>query len=122
MEPVFTFKRTNTILYCYNWPETVAFYQHKLALPVAFASDWFVEFYLGGTAYLSLADERRATIKSGRGDGITLSLQVNNADEAWAYLQQRGLTLTAAKNHAWGGRYFFLFDPEGHRLEIWSPI
>ena len=122
MEPGFTFNRTNTILYCHKWPETVAFYQHKLALPVAFASDWLVEFYLGGTAYLSLADEQRATIKSGRGAGITLSLQVNNADEAWAYLQQRGLTLTAAKNHAWGGRYFFFFDPEGHRLEIWSPI
>jgi catechol 2,3-dioxygenase-like lactoylglutathione lyase family enzyme len=118
---MFKFTRTNTILYCRNWPETVAFYRHTLALSVAFTSDWLIEFYLGGTAYLSLADERRTTLKSSQGAGITLSLQVDHAAEAWATLQQQGVTVTPLKV-LWGAQQFFFFDPEGHRLEIWSPV
>src|SRR5262245_8050192 len=118
----FSLKSTNTILYCQYWSETVDFYQNQLQLPVTFASDWFVEFQLTGAAHLSVADERRATIKSSGGAGLTLTLQVDDADQAWQVLRQRGLTLGPLKNHAWGARVFYFFDPEGHRLEIWSPM
>ncbi|NJN96536.1 MAG: VOC family protein [Anaerolineales bacterium] len=117
-----TFKTTNTILYCQKWAETVAFYQEKLALPVLFASDWFVEFELGPTARLSVADERRSKVKSCGGIGITLTLQVENTDAAWAALLARGLELEPLQDHAWGARLFYFYDPEGHRLEIWSPV
>jgi catechol 2,3-dioxygenase-like lactoylglutathione lyase family enzyme len=117
----FSLKSTNTILYCQRWQETVDFYQNQLQLPVTFASDWFVEFQLTGTAHLSVADERRATIKSSGGAGLTLTLQVDDADQAWQMLRQQGLTLGPLKDHAWGARVFYFFDPEGHRLEIWSP-
>jgi catechol 2,3-dioxygenase-like lactoylglutathione lyase family enzyme len=122
VKPDFTFRRVNTILYCQKWAETVTFYQNDLELPLVFATDWLVEFYLGGTAYLSVADEQRATLKSAQGTGITISLQVDNADEVWAYLHHKGFKLTPVKNHTWGARVFYFFDPEGHRLEIWSPI
>jgi lactoylglutathione lyase len=23
--------------------------------------------------------------------------------------------------HAWGARVFYVFDPEGHRIEVWQP-
>jgi uncharacterized glyoxalase superfamily protein PhnB len=98
----------------------VAFYQNDLQLTVTFASDWFVEFQLGGTAHLSVADERRASIKSSQGAGITLTFQVESADETWTYLQGQGLQVEPLKNHAWGARVFYFYDPEGHRLEIWS--
>jgi catechol 2,3-dioxygenase-like lactoylglutathione lyase family enzyme len=116
-----TFKTANTILYCQKWAETVAFYQHKLALPVLFASDWFIEFELGITARLSVADERRSKIKSSQGAGLTLTLQVESADLAWADLQARGVEVEPLRDHAWGARVFYFYDPEGHRLEIWSP-
>jgi len=115
-------KSANTILYCKNWSETVAFYQRDLGLPITFASDWFVEFQLTETARISIADEKRATIKSGGGVGITLTLQVESADETWRYLHNRGLTLGPVRDHAWGARVFYLFDPEGHRLEFWSSM
>ncbi len=121
MKSSLAFKTVNTILYCQQWPETVAFYQHQLQLPITFASDWFVEFELGVTARLSVADERRAKIKSSRGAGLTLALQVGNADEAWLDLAARGLDLEPVKDHTWGARVFYFYDPEGHRLEIWSP-
>ncbi|HXV42829.1 MAG TPA: VOC family protein [Anaerolineae bacterium] len=120
MKNLLAFKSANTILYCQRWQETVAFYQNDLQLPVTFASDWFVEFQLGGPAHLSVADERRASIKSSHGAGITLTFQVESADETWAYLQRQGLQVEPLKNHAWGARVFYFYDPEGHRLEIWS--
>ena len=110
---------TNTILYCQNWEETVNFYR-RLEFPITFSSDWFVEFQLTGSAHLSIADERRATIKSSGGAGITLTLQVDNADDTWQWLNDKGVKLGPVKDHAWGARVFYFFDPEGHRLEVWS--
>ena len=111
---------TNTILYCKKWQETVDFYKNLLKFPVTFSSDWFVEFKLAGTAHLSIADEQRATVKSCKGEGITLALQVENIDEAWQYLHNTGLSLEPIKEHAWGAKVFYFFDPEGHRIEAWS--
>jgi uncharacterized glyoxalase superfamily protein PhnB len=116
-----TIKRANTILYCRQWRETVDFYQHKLGLSVSFATDWFVEFELGRGALLSIADEARATISSSRGAGVTLTFQVENADEAWRALRDSGLAVGPVKDHPWGARLFYFFDPEGHRLEVWAP-
>lgn len=113
---------SNTILYCQKWEETVAFYRDDLNLTMTFNSDWFVEFHIAGTAHLSIADERRATIKSSRGAGITLTFCVESADAAWQQLSNRGLSPGPVKDHAWGARVFYLYDPEGHRLEIWSPL
>ena len=73
----------NTILYCCHWKETVSFYRDILALPVNFAADWFVEFQISSTAYLSVADEQRTTIKSSQGQGITLTFRVDSVHEAW---------------------------------------
>ncbi len=122
MKPVFAFKSVNTILYCKKWQETVTFYQDDLGLPVNFATDWFVEFHLGGTAYLSVANEQRAKVKSSDGSGITITLQVENAGETWQSLHNLGLNLEPVRRHAWGAQLFYLYDPEGHRLEIWSPV
>ena len=115
------FKSANTILYCKRWKETVAFYQQHLGLPITFSTDWFVEFRLADVAHLSVADEARASIKSSSGQGLTLALQVDNAETAWQQLQDLGLRPQPLRDHAWGARAFYLFDPEGHRLEIWSP-
>jgi catechol 2,3-dioxygenase-like lactoylglutathione lyase family enzyme len=111
---------TNTILYCKKWSETITFYRDQLSLPVTFASDWFVEFQLAGPAHLSIADESRATIKSGQGLGLTLTLRVEQADAAWQALTDQGLRPQPVRDHPWGGRAFFIFDPEGHRIEVWS--
>lgn len=116
----FTPRAANTILYCQRWQETVEFYRDHLGLPITFASDWFIEFALTDTARLSVADERRATIKSSHGAGITLTFEVDDADALWGEFNQAGLAPTQCRTHAWGARTFYLRDPEGNRLEIWS--
>lgn len=113
-------KTTNTILYCKNWRQTVAFYQQQLQLPITFSTDWFVEFQLTDTAHVSIADEKKTTIQCSNGTGITLTLQVDNIEETWQYLQNNGVAPGPLKQHAWGARVFYCFDPEGHRIEVWA--
>lgn len=110
----------NTILYCGHWEETVRFYRDGLRLPVLFATDWFVEFRLAADSRLSVADERRASIKSSGGAGITVSLQVEDIDATWEHAKETGLAPTAISEHPWHARVFCLFDPEGHRIEMWQ--
>ena len=119
MERPFTLERTNTILYCCRWQETVEFYRRRMGLPVLFENEWFVEFALTGDACLSIADARRATIESVHGQGITLTWRVANLREVKQRLEQRGIETTPIK-YRWGAPVFYCHDPEGHRLELWQ--
>lgn len=110
----------NTILYCGKWEETVRFYRDYLNLAVNFSTDWFVEFCVSTTTRISIADEKRAHMKSSKGKGITLSLEVENIDHAWRYADKAGLHPTAITQHPWDALVFYIFDPEGHRVEIWQ--
>lgn len=114
-------ERTNTILYCQKWAETVAFYRDILQLAISHQTDWFVEFQLADNAYLSIADIQRATIRSASGQGITLSWQVADVDITRKTLQEQGVEVTTIQQK-WGGRLFYLHDSEGHRIELWQPV
>lgn len=109
----------NIILYCAKWDEMVTFYQTKLGLQVTTTTDWFVEFHLAGTSRLSVANETRTSIKSSEGKGITIGLQVPDAPAARDHFIRQGLNPTGIKE-VWGAQVFYLFDPEGNRIELWS--
>ncbi len=113
--------RTNTILYCHQWRETVEFYRHQLALPVAFENDWFVEFRLTRHTYLSIADCRRATVRAVHGQGITLTWRVADINDVQSELQQRGVETTPIRRK-WDALVLYCYDPEGHRLEFWQDL
>ena len=112
-------QRTNTILYCERWVETVSFYRDLLALSISHENDWFVEFELGGSAYLSVANAARATVSSSHGDGITLSWEVDDLVAARENLQLKDVETTSIQAK-WGAQVFYFHDPEGHRLEFWA--
>ncbi len=114
-------KRTNTILYVRRWKETVAFYRDLLGLEITFQRDWFVEFRLTPTAFLSVADQSRATIASADGKGITLSFQVDDLRRVHDEFITDGLSPTEIRSNVIEADVFYLFDPEGNRLECWSP-
>lgn len=109
----------NTILYCRKWEETVVFYQRGLELPITVSTEWFVEFMLTETARLSVADESHTSIKSANGKGITIGLQVADILTARSQLQAAGLNPTALRE-IWEAKAFYVFDPEGNRIEFWS--
>jgi len=115
-------KTSNIILYCRKWKKTVEFYRDHLGLTVNFSTDWFVEFFLNPSSLLSVANEKRASIKSCCGKGITIALEVGDIDKAWESIDKVGLNPTEIRKHAWNAKVFYLFDPEGHRIEIWESI
>ena len=112
-------KAVNTILYCRNWKETVAFYRDGIKLLQLSSNDWFVEFKLNEAARLSVANEARTTIKSGEGKGITISLQVADVAHVQAELAEAGISSTPIKE-VWGSKAIYVRDPEGNRLEFWE--
>jgi len=111
---------TNTILYCKEWKKTVGFYRDQLKLPIIFTSDWFLEFRLNAMSRLSIADEKRSSIKSCGGKGVTVSLEVDDIEAVREYAEKFGMKPTELRKHPWNARVFYIFDPEGHRVEIWQ--
>ncbi len=114
-----TVRRSNTILYTDRWAETVAFYRESLSLAVVFENDWFVEFALGPTSFVSVADASRSSIAPGRGDGITLSLQVEDVHVVRADLLRAGVEV-AEIGVRWGAEVLDVRDPAGNRVEFWA--
>ncbi|MEW6185452.1 MAG: VOC family protein [Thermodesulfobacteriota bacterium] len=112
-------RRTNTILYCRQWQETVHFYRDLLGLPAHFLKDWFVEFRVTDDSFVSVVDAARATFADSGGPALTISWQVDDLSLAHRLLTEKGIEAGPIQKK-WGARLFYLFDPEGHRLEIWS--
>ena len=112
-------QRSNTILYCRHWIETVRFYKKQMCLQAAFENDWFVEFQLTDTSFLSIANSARATIPDVRGQGITLAWEVRNLEQVKERLEMQEISTTPIQRR-WNALVFYCYDPEGHRLEFWA--
>ena len=112
-------KSSNTIIYCKKWDQTVSFYKNELKLPVTFSKEWFVEFQLTDNARISVANESKSSIKSCEGKGITISLEVEDIESTHSLMKESGLNPTAVKE-IWESGLFYIFDPEGNRIEFWS--
>ena len=117
-----TVKRANTILYCRHWKETVGFYRERLGLDIAFQCDWLVEFQLTPTTFLSVAGQSRTTLASAAGKGITLSFKIDDLPSAHRDFTVHGLAPTAIRSQVMDAEVFYLFDPEGTRIEFWCPL
>jgi catechol 2,3-dioxygenase-like lactoylglutathione lyase family enzyme len=99
--------------------ETVHFYKNHLCFPVAVENDWFVEFQLTSTSFLSIANSARASIADVQGQGVTLTWEVTDLEEAKEHLEMQGIATTPIQRK-WGALTFYCTDPEGHRLEFWT--
>ncbi|GJM43139.1 MAG: hypothetical protein DHS20C20_34210 [Ardenticatenaceae bacterium] len=119
MNDLISLQRSNTILYCRNWKETVFFYKKHLCFPIAFENEWFVEFKLTDTSFLSIANSARATISAVQGQGVTLTWEVGQLETVKEHLEMQGVATTPI-THKWGAFAFYCADPEGHRLEFWT--
>ena len=121
-ESALPMRAMNTVLYCRHYERTLTFYEQVVGLRRSFANDWFVEFKVAREAYLSVADQRRASIDSAQGKGLTLSLRVDDVAVSHRQLRARGATPSAPGPRPWGAQGFWLHDPEGTRIEIWAPL
>lgn len=117
--PLIAVGRSNTILYCRHWQPTVRFYRDDLGLPVLAENEWYVEFRVTTASSLSLADSANATIDDVDGQGITLSWHVTDLTATRERLVDHDLAPSEIRNVG-DAVAFYLIDPEGHRLEVWS--
>lgn len=113
------FINSNIILYCNLWKQCTKFYAQDLHLPILFEKDWFIELKLTASSRLSLADARKTSIQSSHGRGLTLSLQVDDIESQHIRFQNKKMNPTPIRR-VWGSKTFYLFDPEGNRIEFWS--
>ena len=91
-----------------------------LGLPELFRNEWFVEFELTKTARLSIADAGRASIESAEGRGMTVTLKVADIRAVHRDLVARGLSPREISAHPWNAELFYVFDPDGNRVEFWE--
>jgi catechol 2,3-dioxygenase-like lactoylglutathione lyase family enzyme len=111
----------NTILYCRHWAQSVHFYRDVLKLAISFQKeDWFIEFKVSGAAHLSIADASRCSIPAGDGAGLTLSFFVEDLVAAQAVFTDHDIATTPIKAQGWRAPYFYVYDPEGTRIEFWA--
>ena len=112
---------SNTVLYCKNWQAMVTFYKETMGFRQSFRKDdWFIEFVVTAGSHLSLADEAKCSIQSSSGRGITLSFKVAGLSALHRQLAAQGTNPTAIKSHSWRAPYFYIYDPEGNRIELWN--
>lgn len=112
---------SNTVLYCKNWYATMSFYKDVMGFKQSFQQDdWFIEFIVNAGSHLSVADEAKCTIAAGEGKGVTLSFKVARLARLHRELKEQGLRPTAITSHSWRAPYFYIYDPEGNRIELWS--
>jgi predicted enzyme related to lactoylglutathione lyase len=67
-----------------------------------------------GTLRITLAQHLETMLKRGR--GVSFFLGVNNVDEYYAELKQRGAEVWPPADEGWGGRFITLQDPDKYRL------
>lgn len=115
-------RAANTIVYCTDFQKCVAFYSELPGFTVAMQAEWLVEFRVADSAFVSVADASRTTIPSAGGNGLTLTFKVDDADAIHRLLSESGARITQPTVHPWGARTFYVFDPEGRRIEFWSPL
>jgi catechol 2,3-dioxygenase-like lactoylglutathione lyase family enzyme len=79
-----------------------------------------VEFRLAENQFVSIADAAGSTIAPADGNGITLSWQVGDLAAAHRELKRQGITISPILPK-WSAYVCYFHDPEGHRIELWSP-
>ncbi len=111
----------HTVLICEKWEDCVSFYKDVLGFPVVEERERFVEFQVTPGARIGILRPLHPDAPNPSHDRVILSIRVEDIEEAHAELKARCPDLPAIRKHPWGARVFEFRDPEGWRIEFWSP-
>jgi catechol 2,3-dioxygenase-like lactoylglutathione lyase family enzyme len=107
----------HTVLFCRKWEVCVSFYRDILGFKEVDIKPGFVEVQVAPGSQIGLL---RSSKNSDPGC-VILSFRVRDVDRLHDSLSTICKEVTAVKPHPWGARIFELRDPEGRRLEFWTP-
>lgn len=115
-------------------PTIVRFWRDVMQLPLTFYDEniGYASFETGGStlaifgqaAFASLIGDEEEIVSSRAGRQMYLSFQVDDVDATYHRLVEGGATsVTAPKNYpALQARQAHLNDPDGHLIELYSPL
>jgi catechol 2,3-dioxygenase-like lactoylglutathione lyase family enzyme len=105
-----------------------AFYSENLGFGVAFENDWYLHLVSESGVQLGFLLPDQPTQPeifhpAYPGNGVIFSLEVDDADEAYAFAQSRSLNIVLKlRSEEWGQRHFCVEDPNGIHLDIVQAI
>ena len=107
-----------------NLPAALEFYTSYLDFSPVFETDWYIHLVSKAGIQIGFMvpnhpsqPERLHCCYSG--DGAVFSLEVDDADEAYACTKSEGLTIVEdIKTEEWGQRHFILSDPNRVIIDI----
>lgn len=112
----------HTVLRCRKWSECVAFYRDVLGLSIVDRKERFVEFRVTSASRIGLINTgaQRGEVEGAK-DGIILSFCLEDLEATHEELASRWPGTSEIRTHPWGDRLFETEDPEGRRIEFWTP-
>jgi len=110
----------HAVLRCRRWAECVSFYGEILGFPAVERHKGFVEFQVTPDSRIGVIRVSK-TDSPGSAESCLLSFRVPDLAEAHRTLRARRPELEQVRSHAWGAKVFELRDPEGRRVEFWTP-
>ena len=105
-----------------------AFYQSNLGFDVAFENEWYLHLVTGSGVQVGFMLPGQPTQppqfhKAYSGEGVIFSLEVEDADSAYAEAKERSLDIILElRSEDWGQRHFCLRDPNGLYIDIVQAI
>ena len=101
-----------------------SFYTEYLAFDVVFSGDWYIHLVSKSGVQIGfmLPDQPTQPAifqKPYSGDGVIFSLEVEDADAAFAVAKSKSLNIVLElRSEDWGQRHFCIQDPNGVYLDI----
>lgn len=113
-----------TFIYFRDLPRAQRFYEDVLGLQLAIDQGWSKIYRITGAAHVGLVDETRGSHRASDTKPVQLCLRVPDVDAWHRWISTQGVAgLTEPKTvDELGIRVFVLNDPEGHQIEIQTPI
>jgi catechol 2,3-dioxygenase-like lactoylglutathione lyase family enzyme len=112
----------HTVLFCREWDACVNFYREVLGFEEVAARAGFVEVQVTPESRIGLLRHKEGDAAANLYTSMILSFKVGNVVQMHQILSKRCKGVTKLRRHPWGARLFELRDPEGRRLEFWTPL
>jgi catechol 2,3-dioxygenase-like lactoylglutathione lyase family enzyme len=104
------------ILPCFNWEETIAFYDKPgFALGNLFPDQYLIPHRDGIQLHFWKCNDRKLAESSG------CYIRWVDADALYAEFAARGIKCSAPEDRSWGVREFYVTDSNGNLLRIGGP-
>lgn len=105
--------------------ETKSFYTDKLGFGITFENEWFLLLHTPNrTAEISFLQPNHPTQqpifqKPFQGQGVYLTIEVDDVDEVYREIKQKGVPIMIElRDEPWGDRHFAVADPNGIGIDF----